>query len=307
MCAAVQPGKVLIHLSLCDAANPYQQLLKSEAVSAATRAGFSLETSFSHIGVVRQIQLLRSAVERPRDARPRAIIVLPVRDGTLDDVAKDALRSDVAWVVLNRRATTLANLISEATRSPMFAVTVDDREIGAIQARQLGVLLPGGGHVVLLRGSTTSATAVDREAGLRQNIDPARITIEVLDGGFNMDVGQRVVENRMRDSRSVPKALVCQNDDMALGAARALRSLALELGRPELSRIAVLGCDGLAAEGQRHVEEGTFYATVVVPSTSAAAIAELARFFNEATRPPLEILLPAAAFPTDKVLRGRTR
>jgi ABC-type sugar transport system substrate-binding protein len=233
--------------------------------------------------------------------------VLPVRDGTLDDVAKDALRNDVAWVVLNRRATTLGSLMPEAARAPLFAVTIDDREIGAIQARQLAVLLPKGGHAVLLRGSTTSATAVDREDGLRQNLDPQRMTLEVLDGGFNMDVAKRVVETRMRMSRAVPAALVCQNDDMALGAARALRSLALELGRPELSRIAVLGCDGLAVEGQRHVEEGTFYATVVVPSTSGAAIEQLQKCFADATRPPLEILLPAAAFPSERVLRARTR
>src|SRR5262245_36241734 len=122
MCGVVPPGKVLIHLSLCDAANPYQQLLKSDAVSASTRAGFALETSFSHVGVVRQIQLLRTAVARPSGARPRAIIVLPVRDGTLDDVAREALRNDVAWVVLNRRAATLASLTSEVTRASMFAV-----------------------------------------------------------------------------------------------------------------------------------------------------------------------------------------
>jgi ABC-type sugar transport system substrate-binding protein len=303
----VTPGKVHVYLSLCDAANPYQQLLKSDAVSAATRAGFSLETSFSHIGVVRQIQLLRGAVERPPGARPRAIMVLPVRDGTLDDVARDALRNDVTWVVLNRRGATLANLAAEARRIPAFAVSVDDREIGAIQARQLGVLLPGGGNAVLLRGSTSSATAVDREAGLRQNLDVKRYTLEVLDGGFSMDVAKRVVETRVRNSRALPSAVVCQNDDMALGAARALRSLALELGRPELAGIAVLGCDGLPAEGQRHVEEGTLYATVVVPSTTGAAIEQLSHVFGEGLRPPLEILLPAVAFPSDRVLRARTR
>jgi len=59
--------------------------------------------------------------------------------------------------------------------------------------------------------------------------------------------------------------------------------------------------------GQRHVEEGRFASTVLVPSTTGPAIDLLARALEDGIRPPPEVLLPCAPFPEDAPRSSRFR
>jgi ABC-type sugar transport system substrate-binding protein len=154
----------------------------------------------------------------------------------------------------------------------------------------------------LLQGSATTVTAIDRETALRETLDGTGIELAVLDGGWTLDGAKKALETQLRAPRAEREkidAIVCQNDEMATGAVRALEVAALELERPELLRIRVHGCDGLPSEGQRMVEEGRFASTVLVPSTTGPAIDLLARAVEDGIRPPAEVLLPCSAFPED--------
>jgi ribose transport system substrate-binding protein len=300
-------GHISLHLT--EASNHYQQLLKSDAAGAAMRAGYRLEVSFSHLGVVKQIQQLFGCVQASPSERPRAIVVLPARDGTLDDVAREAARSNIAWVVLNRRSAALGSLPSEFPAVPIFTVTPDDRHIGEIQGRQLLALLPDGGRVLYVRGAITTMTAVEREEGTRDALAGSGIELEVVEGGWTLDGGRRVVESWLRTARAGQTfdVVACQNDEMAVGALRALDIVATELDRPELMRARILGCDGLPAEGRRLVDERKLAATVSVPSTAGVALDLLIRSLNGGNRPPLETLMPCGSYPTMDSLVQRSK
>jgi inositol transport system substrate-binding protein len=287
-----------LYLSLVDPDNAYQRELERHALSAAIRTGLALDVSYCDIGVVRQIQQLRAAIAAPAAKRAAALLVLPVRDGALDDVARDALRSGVGWVILNRRAAPLEHLRQSFPKLPVFSVTPDDFAIGNTQGRQLRVLFPQGARALLLRGETTSATAVVREAGLRDALSGSDIELDALEGGWTAEGAERSVSSYIR-THAAPgvwlEAVVCQNDEMARGAHRAL-------GAANTTRsVHVLGCDGLPGDGQRLVEEGKLAATVILPTTTGPAIEMLARVLLEGARAPAELLLPVAPFPSDSV------
>jgi ABC-type sugar transport system substrate-binding protein len=300
-------GHISLHLT--EASNHYQQLLKSDAAGAAMRAGYRLEASFSHLGVVKQIQQLFACVQGAASSRPRAIVVLPARDGTLDDVAREALRSNIAWVLLNRRGSALGSLPGEFPAVPIFAVTPDDRQIGEIQGRQLCTMFPRGGRVLYVRGAVTTMTAVEREEGTRDALAGTGIELEVVEGGWTLDGARRVVELWLRTARTGQTfdAVACQNDEMAVGALRALDMVATELDRPELLRAKILGCDGLPAEGRRLVDERKLTATVSVPSTAGVALDLLIRSLDGGNKPPLETLMPCSSYPTLDSLARRSR
>jgi ABC-type sugar transport system substrate-binding protein len=300
-------GHISLHLT--EASNHYEQLLKTDAARAAARAGYRLEVSFSHLGVIKQIQQLFACVHASANTRPRGIVVMPARDGTLEDVAREAARANIAWVVLNRRAQALGSLPEEFASVPMFTVTPDDRQIGELQGKQLCTLLPGGGHVLYVRGAITTATAVEREEGTRETIAGSGIELEVIDGGWTLDGARRAVELWLRTARSGQSfaAVACQNDEMAVGALRALDMVATELERPELLRVRILGCDGLPAEGSRLVNERKLTATVSVPSTAGVAIDLLVRSLDGGTKPPLETILPCSSYPSLNSLDPRSK
>jgi ABC-type sugar transport system substrate-binding protein len=250
--------------------------------------------------VVKQIQQLFTCVQRLTEFRPRGIVVLPARDGTLDDVAREAARAGIAWTLLNRRAAALGKLPDEFRGHPIFAVTPDDRQIGDTQGRQLQALLPNGGRVLYVRGLVASATAFDREQSLRNVLSGTGIDLEAIDGGWTLDGARKGVELWLRTERSNRGAdvIACQNDEMASGALRALESVATELGRPELLRLRVTGCDGLLNEGRRLVDERKLAATVIVPSTAGVAVDLLARSLQDGSKPPVETLVPCSSYPS---------
>jgi inositol transport system substrate-binding protein len=300
-------GHISLHLT--EASNHYQQLLKSDAAAAAMRAGYRLEVSFSHLGVIKQIQQLFACVQEAASSRPRAIVVLPARDGTLDDVAREAMRSSIAWVLLNRRSSALGSLPGEFPAVPIFAVTPDDHQIGEIQGKQLCTLFPRGGRVLYVRGAVTTMTAVEREEGTRDALAGSGIELEVVEGGWTLDGARRVVELWLRTARTGQTfdAVACQNDEMAVGALRALDMVATELDRPELLRAKIFGCDGLPAEGRRLVDERKLTATVSVPSTAGVALDLLVRSLNGGNKPPLETLMSSSSYPTLDSLARRSR
>lgn len=301
-------GRVAFFLT--EESNPYQDLLKRDAIAAAHRHGFDLEVTFSCLGVARQLKQLRDAIGQPAGSRPHAILVMPAQDGTLLEEVREAARAGIASVVLNRRAAFLQGLRDEFPDLPIFTVSPDDVNIGKIQGRQIRALLPEGGRALLVRGGSGTSTTFDREIGLRDELAGSRIELDSIYGSWTREGASMALDayvTRAPRSRKRPDALVCQNDEIGVGALRALDAAATRLGRPEWRDVPVFGCDGLPEEGQRYVNEGRFRATILVPSTSGPAVDALADAFARKKIPEAEIVLPCRPFPESSVAPGDRR
>jgi ABC-type sugar transport system substrate-binding protein len=127
-----------VELFLVDEDNEFQQLLRDEAVTAATRTGLSLKTTFTGDDFSAQLAQLR----RCAASKPEAILVMSVRDRGLVRVTAEAMREGVHWVFLNRTEDETDDLRRQFPKVALTTVCPDETETGRIQGRLIKTLLP---------------------------------------------------------------------------------------------------------------------------------------------------------------------
>jgi ABC-type sugar transport system substrate-binding protein len=241
-----------------------------------------------------QIQQLFRFVHGPEAERPIALLVhTRVPDG-LERVARNAARAGIAWFLLNRSAPYLETLRQEHPGLALAAVSADHGAIGRIHARQLERLAKAARFVLYLQGPPDAPAAQQRLASFEEAAG-GRYELRVLNGEWTETGAERAVAAWLRlktAAQFVPDAVVCQNDNMARGARRALGQL-----RPEWTRLPFLGCDGLPSGGQRDVAEGRLAATVSIPSCAAPAVELALGWKREGRMPPVETVLAPSPYP----------
>jgi ABC-type sugar transport system substrate-binding protein len=130
--------------------------------------------------------------------------------------------------------------------------------------------------------------------------------MEEVDGRWDAAIAESIVHKwvvgPVRRERDL-HAVVCQNDEMAIAARRALARAADELSRPALKSVAVLGGDGLPGRGRRWVDEGTLTATVCVTLPGGPAVSLLARHWKEGSPLPAVTRLAPTSHPALAALR----
>jgi ribose transport system substrate-binding protein len=97
-------------------------------------------------------------------------------------------------------------------------------------------------------------------------------------------------------------AVLAQNDDMAIGARRALQENTTGDERSRLLSLPFLGCDGLPKSGQAYLAKGLLRATVLTPALTAQALEILERAIRSGKRPPQRTLVSPSSLPSLEVL-----
>jgi ABC-type sugar transport system substrate-binding protein len=222
----------------------------------------------------------------------------PESDPTLR-LAERLLQKGVGWVTLNHgRDDVIASLHARFPGLPVGLVAIDNVAFGRTQALQLRILLPKGGTVLCVRGNPLDTACRDRSAGLSEGLQGSSITVEEVDGRWEVELAEKVVHKWITSRRqTVLGAVVCQNDHMGLGARQALLHAAQDLGRPELKDLCVIGGDGLPDMGQRWVDDGTLTATVCVTLPGRAAVEQLARHWAGGAHLPPTTRLAVRSYP----------
>jgi ABC-type sugar transport system substrate-binding protein len=284
-----------IVVCLTSAEQEYQSLQGEDACAAGRRLGADVEVLFADDNAVMQIQQLFRFVHAPEAERPAAFLLhTRVPDG-LERVARNAARAGIGWFLLNRVAAYLEPLRAEHPGLAVAAITTDHAEIGRIQARQLAALGPERRHVLYLQGPADAPAARLRLEGFQETADDAAHELRVLNGEWTETSAEKAVAAWLRLKTAelfTPDAVVCQNDNMARGARRALERL-----RPEWARAPFLGCDGLPQGGRRDVDEGRLAATVSIPSCAGPAVELALRWKREGRVPPASTVLAPLPYP----------
>ncbi|MBI3931884.1 MAG: sugar ABC transporter substrate-binding protein [Acidobacteria bacterium] len=294
-----------IALCLVDAANDFQQLLKADAEEAVRRVGLGLTVHHTGHDLASQLQQLHGCLDAAD--KPAAILVLAVRDRGLARVAREAVKAGVSFLWLNRTEDDVEAIRQEAPAGvAAAAVCADERETGRIQGRQFGALLPQGRMVLYVQGSTRSLAARDRTAGMQEATQGAPFEVALLEGGWTAAEAREAVHKWLaivaRGNLRID-LVGCQNDQIALGALRALVETAEEVRKPEIARIPVSGCDGTPALGQSLVKDGRLAATVVLPRSTGRAVELVARLLEKGDVPPPLVTLAPKSFPEESALR----
>jgi len=293
-------GQRKVVVSLLSEQQEFQRMQAADARVAAERAGLAIDVVFADNNAVLQIHQLFRYVHAPQAERPAAIVVETVTGEGLERVARNAIKAGIGWVLINRSVSYLDALRQERADLPIGVVSVDNREAGRIQGRQLKALLPRGGSVLYLQGPADTAAAIDRLSGAQETLDDGGIELRLLNGDWTADGGEKAVTGWLRLKTSEgfrPAVVTAQNDEMARGARRALHAQ-----RPDWKDLLYTGCDGLPEGGQKLVRAGELAATIVTPPPAGPAVGLVARALA-GERVEREVNLPPRSYPSEGDLR----
>ena len=288
--------------------NQYQQLIMNDARRAAEKAGFAIESYFAEGQVITQVRQAYDCIRSAASHSIHAIIAMPVTDNSLNRAAMDAARAGLSWICLHRQMDCLSELRRDFPSLAISSVGPDQREIGRIQGKQFRALLPAGGHLLYVQGKAGTSSARARFDGVKEVVS-GTIEIDSLDGNWSAEDAERTVAGWLRmvmSGKTKLDLIGCQNDEMAMGAKKALETVATYLNRPDLSSIRVTGCNGLPDFGRRLVDEGKMAATIIMPSSGAVAVGLLAEAERGKPAPP-SVILQCVSYPDEKTLAGRAR
>jgi ABC-type sugar transport system substrate-binding protein len=294
-----------IALFLRSLDNDYQQRLRDDALAAAKRMGFEVTLHAAQNDAARQVAQISEALADTVANGLVAVLVSPVRDESLEELARRAAQTGVGWVLLNREGAYVGSLREQVNGVPVFGVTPDQDQIGRIQAEQITLLLPRGGHVLVVTGPARTSSAQRRLEGMRKRVG-ANHRLTVVEADWTTE-GARLSLDRWlgeAEPQELPALIAAQNDEMALGARQALRDAASLRDIPRLASMPITGCDGSPSVGQRMVRQKRLWATVVLPSAAGPAIEWLARWHEDGLTPPANLTLPVSSFPELSKIRA---
>jgi ABC-type sugar transport system substrate-binding protein len=290
---------VVVALTTRD--NDYQAEQSASAAEVASRLGVKINVLYADNNAVDQCQQLVKVIQ-DKAQRPDAILVEPV--GTpMYQVAKAAVAAGIGWGILNREADYIPELRQTAP-VPVFAVSPDQEEVGRIQGKQLAALASEG-NILYIEGPSASSAANLRTKGMLST-KPKKVEMKVLKGDWSERSAHQAVTSWLSLSTSSQlhiRAVVCQNDAMAMGAREAFASLP-EAARERWLNTPFMGCDGVTKTGQEWVRSGQLRATVVIPPMAGLALEMLVKAVSTGSMPAERTLCAPRSFPAIAEMRA---
>lgn len=293
-------------LSLTNDDNDYQIEQTSAARQAARKLGVELQIVYAGNDGILQSQQLLSSIHSTNAPRPDAIIFEPAGSTAHPQVARAAAAAGIGVVLLNSNADYISEL-RRRSQVPAFSITSNHEEIGRIQGRQLGALLPAGGIVLYIQGPPDSSAAKQRYTGFLET-KSENVQLRVLKAHWTEASAHKTVCSFLclSTSREANIEAVCaQDDSMAMGARKAFEECS-EL-RKQWQKMAFLGCDGLPKTGQEWVRSNLLTATIFIPPNADQAIEMMVKSIASGVLPPERTFTIAKSFPAVEVLTQSAR
>ncbi|MCB8978421.1 MAG: ABC transporter substrate-binding protein [Ardenticatenaceae bacterium] len=188
---------------------------------AAERLGVELIFSDGQQKQENQIKAIRTFIAQQVDV----IGVSPVVETGWDSVFQEAKDAGIPIILVDRRADVSEELYASYLGS-------DFVQEGRDAAQVMVDLLDGEGNIVELVGTVGSAPAIDRYLGFREIIQeyPDIHIIASAPGDFTRAKGEEVMGDFLRQYGDEIDAVYAHNDDMAIGAIRAIEAYGLQPG-----------------------------------------------------------------------------
>ncbi|NLY77426.1 MAG: sugar ABC transporter substrate-binding protein [Tissierellia bacterium] len=241
-------GEITIGYAINNMNDTFQTYIFDAAKAKAEEYGYKIEIQDSQEDVVRQQDQVKAMIEQGVDA----LIVVPVDTSAMEPITNAAVEAGIPLVYVNR------NPFGEG-EVPDGVYYVGSQEIiaGELQAEYLVEIMGEEGGVAILMGILSNEGAVKRTEG-NENILSKYPGIEILakeSGNWQKDQGMNITENWITAYGDKLKAILSNNDEMAIGAINALEAA----GRDD---VIVMGVDAIP-DAVQLVSEGKLAATVL--------------------------------------------
>ncbi len=188
---------------------------------AAEKLGVELKFADGQQKQENQIAAIRSFIAMKVDV----IGVPPVVETGWEIVFKEAKAAGIPIILVDRRANVPDDLY-------VTGVGSDFVEEGRNAARVMAKLMNGQANIVELVGTIDSAPANDRYKGFREILKdyPGMRIIDSQSGDFTRAKGKEVMAEFLRKHGKNITALFAHNDDMAIGAIKAIEEYGVKPG-----------------------------------------------------------------------------
>ena len=209
--------------------------------------GVTLQFEDARSDVVKQLSQVESFISQKVDA----LIVNPVDTAATQRITKAAVAAGIPLVYVNRRP--------DDPKLPEGVVTVasDDLEAGRMQMQYLADKMGGKGDIVILLGDLANNSTTNRTKGVKEILKKyPDIKIEQEQTGtWSRDKGMTLVNDWLTQGREF-NAVVSNNDEMAIGAAMALKQAGTKKGS-----VLIAGVDG-TPDGLNAIKKGDMAVSV---------------------------------------------
>jgi ribose transport system permease protein len=242
-----------VGLALSTLNNPFFVQIQSGAKAEAKKLGVDLTVTDAQNDASQQANQLQNFTSSGFDS----IIVNPVDSDAAGPAVRAADRAKIPVIAVDRG-------VNKATTDALVAS--DNVAGGELAAQTIAEKLGGTGKIVILQGQAGTSAARERAEGFAKGLK-AYPGIQVLaqqPADFDRTKGLDVMSNLLQAHPDV-QGVIAANDEMALGAIKALGSKA---GKS----VQVVGFDG-TPDGLNAVKNGTLYASVAQQPSQLGKIA----------------------------------
>ncbi|MFD4598086.1 substrate-binding domain-containing protein [Streptomyces sp. NPDC058464] len=242
-----------IGLSLSTLNNPFFVQIRAGAQAEAKKLGVDLTVTDAQNDASQQANQLQNFTSSGLGA----IIVNPVDSDAASNSVKAADKAGIPVVAVDRG-------VNNATTATLVAS--DNVAGGELAAKTIAEKLGGQGKIVILQGQAGTSAARERAQGFADGLKayPGIQVVAQQPADFDRTKGLDVMSNLLQAHPDV-QGVIAANDEMALGAIKALGSKAG-------SSVSVVGFDG-TPDGLTAVKNGTLYASVAQQPSQLGRIA----------------------------------
>ncbi|WP_329554790.1 ABC transporter permease/substrate-binding protein [Streptomyces sp. NBC_00696] len=245
--------KPKLGLSLSTLNNPFFVQIRSGAQAEAKKLGLDLTVTDAQNDASQQANQLQNFTS----SNYGAIIVNPVDSDAASNSVKAADKAKIPVIAVDRG-------VNKATVDTLVAS--DNIAGGELAAKTVAEKLGGTGKIVILQGQAGTSAARERAEGFAKGLKayPGIKVLAQQPADFDRTKGLDVMSNLLQAHPDV-QGVIAANDEMALGAIKALGSKA---GKS----VSVVGFDG-TPDGLTAVKKGTLYASVAQQPSQLGQIA----------------------------------
>ena len=233
--AAVSAVKTYKDMTLCypqlGAESDWRTANSASFKETAEKLGVKLIFSDAQQKQENQISAMRACIQQGVDV----IALPPVVETGWDAVLQEAKDANIPVIVVDR---------SVSADPTMYAAHIGSDMVieGKRSAAEFNKLLPNGGNILELSGTTGSGAAVGRAKGFREALNANIKIIDSQTGNFTRAEGKPVMEAFLKKYAGQIQGVFFHNDDMAIGAVEAIKAAGLKPG--DLKMVSIDGTRG---------------------------------------------------------------
>jgi inositol transport system substrate-binding protein len=238
--------KPLVVASLHNLSEPFFVAMRRELESEATKLGVEMSVVDGQSNSAKQTADVEAAVA----SGANGIILAPTDVNALTPAVESVLKAGIPIVTVDRRV--------DNTSINVPHVGADNVAGGRGMAQWVIEHFPGGARIVLITGQPGSSSAIDRTRGIVEALRSAGPQYPIIaeqSANWQREQGLTVTQNILTSlGTQVPQVILCEDDDMALGALEALRTSGI-------AGVKVLGFNA-TPEALARLRDGQMAATV---------------------------------------------